>query len=206
MHASRSRATTPEATVLETHRLASKSPAARAQSAIIQMLAIVALLSAARLVHASPITYTLTPLTGVNGSQLTGTITVDDADNNGAIVGSEIVSWAFSSTDFVVFSFSSATPGAGSQCLGSPGGFSATPTTLSFNFGSVVANDPFANFFASATTVQLVETAQGGPDPVSWTGPGHSDRGHWPSNVFATAPGPVGVRTPTWTAIKLLYR
>jgi hypothetical protein len=206
MQASRLRGMTPDAAVIGTHGAASRSPSAKWRHLLLRLFAVVALLCVGRLVHASPIVYTLNPLVGINGSVLTGTITVDDADNNGAIVASEIVAWSFTSTGGVSFSFSSATAGAGSQCLGTPGGFSATPTTLSFNFGSVVPNDPFANFFVPGAVVQLEETAQGGPDPVNWSTGIVSDRGHWPTDVIATAPGPVGVRAQTWTDIKLLYR
>ena len=208
MQASRSRATTPDASVHETCSVSSRSPSEKSRCGITQAIAVVALSSVVSLAHASPTTYTLNPLIGVNGSMLTGTITIDDADNNGAIVASEIVAWSFTSTGVVSFSFSSGTLSAGSQCLGSPGGLSVTPTTLSFNFGSVVPNDPFVVFFSPGNAFELLETAQGGSESVVWNspGPGHVDRGHWPSNVIATAPEPVGVRARTWSEIKLLYR
>jgi len=208
MHASELRPMTPDAVVLETHGAARRSPLAMWRHSLLQLFAIVALLCVGRQVQASPIVYTLTTLVGINGSVLNGTITVDDADANGAIIASEVVAWAFTSTGSVNFSFSSATAGAGFNLLGTPGGVSATPTTLSFNFGSVVPNDPFMNFFApGGISLQFLETAQGGSDPVSWialTPPG--DRGHWPTNVFATASGPVGVKAQSWNQIKLLYR
>jgi hypothetical protein len=206
MQASGLRGMTPDAAVTEAHGAASQSHSAKWRRSLLRLFAMVAMLCVGRLVHASPIVYTLNPLLGVNGSLLNGTITVDDADNNGAIVASEIVAWSFTSSGAVSFSFSSATAGAGFQLLGTPGGVSATPTTLSFNFESVVPNDPFMDFFAPGVGVQLLETAQGGADPVSWSTGSVADRGHWPSDVIATASGPVGVRARTWTEIKRLYR
>ena len=153
----------------------------------IRTFTVLAVLSAAGLAHASPITYTLTPLTGVGGSQLTGTITVDDVDANSFIVSSEILAWSFQSTGSVSFSFDSPS-GGGFQCLGANGCFGATPTTLTFNFGSTTPNDPFAQFFSGTSVVQFLETAQGGADPVSWRADSFVvERGHYSSNVIATA-------------------
>ena len=198
---------TPDAGLIGTRGAAGHSATASGRHALLRGLAVAALLCVGLQAQASPVLYSLIPLTGINGSLLSGTITVDDADNNGAIIASEIVSWSFVSTGPVSFAFNSSTAGAGFQLLGTPGGVSATPTTLSFNFGSVVPNDPFMNFFAPGVAVQLLETAQGGADPVSWnTGVPPGDRGHWPTNVIATASGPVGISARTWTEIKRLYR
>jgi hypothetical protein len=205
MKASRSRELNPDALVFEMRSVTSKCRS-KTRSAVIHVLTFVALLGVARPAQASTIIYTLEPLTGMNGSILTGTITINDADNNGAIVGSEIVAWSFSSEGPVGFSFGSGSSGAGFQCLGSPGCFTATATTLAFNFGSTTPNNPFANFFVSGNALQFLETAQGGPNPVSWNAPASVDRGHWVDNVFATAPAPVSVTTQTWTQIKTRYR
>lgn len=152
----------------------------------IRTLMVVAVLSVAGLAHAAPITYTLTPLTGIGGSQLTGTITVDDVNANSLIDSSEILAWSFQSTGTVNFSFGSA---SGSfQCLGANGCFGATPTTLTFNFGSGILNDPFANFSSGVSVVNFVTTAQAGADPVSWRADSSTvDRGHYSSNVIATS-------------------
>src|ERR1700677_95115 len=153
-------------------------------------LALCAMLCALTAAHAQT-TYTFVSLTGTGGSALTGSITVDDANDDGYITSSEISAWSFQSTGLVSFSISSASPGANSQAIGTPGGFSVTPTTLSFNFQSTNANNPFATFAAGADSIQFEETAQGGANPVSWTsGPGHNDAGHYASDVVAAIPEP----------------
>lgn len=207
MHTSGLRGMRLATEVMGTHAAERRSLRANRTPSFLALIAMVAVLCVGGRVQASPVVYTLNTLTGINGSQLNGTITVNDADNNGAIVASEIVAWSFTSTGPITFAFSSATASAGFQLLSTPGSVSATPTELSFNFGSLVPNDPFMSFFAPGVSLQLLTSAQGGVDPVVWNqGVPPGERGHWPTNVIATASVPVEARSHTWAQIKRLYR
>lgn len=139
--------------------------------------------------QAEAIIYNFIPVTGINGSVFTGYITVNDADNNDWITAAEISLWSFTSTGLFNFSISSEDLGAQFQNIGTLGAFSVTPSTLSFDFGSTVANDPYANFQSDQYSIQFLITAQGGSNPVTWADANlaTSDSGHYASNVIATA-------------------
>ncbi len=114
--------------------------------------------------QAVPITYNLSFTDPPD--TLSGTITTDGTI--GPIHFANITAWSFTQLGpNVAFSINSADPGAGFQCLGTNGCFTATATTLSFNFGSLVPNDPFTNYFTPVGIVQFVEFAQGGSEPIS---------------------------------------
>jgi len=76
-------------------------------------LVFVALIGVSSPLRAMPIQYTLSQLTGIGGSLLNGSITVDDQDMDGLVVRTEITAWDFTSTGgSVAFSFLS---GSGSS-------------------------------------------------------------------------------------------
>ena len=75
-------------------------------------LVFVALIGMSGAVRAMPIQYTLNQFIGVGGSVLNGSITVDDQNMDGLIVGTEITAWDFTSVGSVAFSFLS---GSGSS-------------------------------------------------------------------------------------------
>jgi hypothetical protein len=75
-------------------------------------LVFVALIGVSSPLRAMPIQYTLSQFTGIGGSVLNGSITVDDQDMDGLVVRTEITAWDFTSTGSVAFSFLS---GSGSS-------------------------------------------------------------------------------------------
>lgn len=143
--------------------------------------------------QAGTVVYKFIPVTGIYGSVFTGSITANDADNNGWVTAAEISLWSFTSTGYVNFSISSADSDAQFQAIGTPGAFSVTSSTLSFDFGSTVPNNPFANFSSGQSTIEFLETEQGGSNPVTWSYFDHSnmtplnDSGQYASNLIATA-------------------
>ena len=137
------------------------------KSKLLGLLA-VGLLAGPIAVHAAPITYNLggfTPDPLNVSNSLFGTITTDGTI--GAIFGANITAWSFSVIGPNAFSLSSAEAGAGFQCLGTSGCFTSTATTLSFNFASLIPNDPFTNYQSNSGVVQFVTTAQGGMTSIT---------------------------------------
>ena len=103
--------------------------------------------------QAMPITYDLSFTNGTD--TLTGSITTDGTI--GPIFEANIIGWSFTDTGPSAFSMSSASPNF-IQCLGSSGCFTASPSTLTFDFGSTTQLDPEALFLATTTPLQgLVE-------------------------------------------------
>ena len=92
---------------------------------------------------------------------LAGMITTDGTI--GGIFAANIVAWSFTETGTAPHTLSSADAGSGYQCFGTSGCFTATATTLSFNFGTMIANDPFANFESLGSVVQFTATIQSAP-------------------------------------------
>jgi len=110
-------------------------------------------------VRAAPINYDLLYTSGAN--TLSGTIQTDGTIGN--IFAGNILSWTFTRTGGIApFSISSTDIGAGDQCLGATGCYSATATTLTFNFDSVIANDPFVTHQAAAGSLSIETSAQTG--------------------------------------------
>jgi hypothetical protein len=68
-------------------------------------LVFVALIGMSGPVRALPIQYTLSQFTGAGGSILNGSITADDLNMDGLIVGTEITAWDFTSVGSIAFSF-----------------------------------------------------------------------------------------------------
>jgi len=68
-------------------------------------LVFVALIGVSGPVRAMPIQYTLSQFIGTAGSVLNGSITVDDQNMDGLIVGTEITAWDFTSVGSIAFSF-----------------------------------------------------------------------------------------------------
>lgn len=102
--------------------------------------------------QAAPITYDLLSLT--NGMDtLTGSITTDGTI--GAISYANIMAWSFTDTGPAAFSMSSANPNF-YQCQGASGCFTASPSTLTFDFRSTTTLDPHALFLQASTPLQGV--------------------------------------------------
>lgn len=112
--------------------------------------------------HAASIIYNLSFTSAT--ATLTGTITTDGTI--GSIGAANITAWSFTQTGPNAFSLTSDAPGAYRQCIGANGCFTATATTLSFNFASTTANDPFSNYGSFGKTVQFAEYAQAAPISV----------------------------------------
>lgn len=110
-------------------------------------------------VRAAPISYDLLYTSGAN--TLSGTIQTDGTIGN--IFAGNILSWTFTQTGGIApFSISSSDIGAADQCLGTTGCYSATAATLTFNFDSVIANDPFATYQAGVVGITIAPAAQAG--------------------------------------------
>ena len=116
-----------------------------------------AMLTAGFAAHAVPVTYVLTPFVGAT-STLTGSITIDDANTDNAVVLSEITDWQFSSVGGAYnFDFGKmAGPGndnsAGTNCSGVGGAcFTIVAGELVFDFGSLDPTLPSASFTRVAT-------------------------------------------------------
>lgn len=127
------------------------------------IFALTATASLSTSVQAAPITYNLS-FTNLPNT-LSGTITTDGTI--GAIHFANITGWSFAVAGPSPFQMSSADLGAGFQCIGLSGCFTASATALSFNFGSLVPNDPFTNYQSNNGVVQFLEFAQGGAFPIS---------------------------------------
>ena len=166
---------------------------------VLSSLLLLAMCSAARAV---PITYDLGAFS--NGtSTLSGTLTTDGTI--GSIAAGNITAWSFTMTGANTLAISSSDAGAQSQCLGTSGCFTATLTTLSFNFASLTANDPFASFSSSVggvlSGVLFTPSFQG---PISANkGLGTTDFNP-SSNVIGTAPAPSPAPVPEPATLLLL--
>ena len=172
------------------------------KSKILGLLA-AGLLAGPMAAHAAPITYNLggfTPDPANPSNSLSGTITTDGTI--GAISAANITGWSFSISGPNAFSLSSAEATAQFQCLGTSGCFTATATTLLFDFASAVANDPFTNYQSDSGVVQFVSTAQGGTYSITANGSsGNAASRYAPtSDVIGTASVPV----PEPTTLALL--
>ncbi len=96
---------------------------------------------------AAPITYNLqfTPHSLINPTAvLTGTITTTGI--TGSIFAADILGWSFTQSVVAPFTAASTDAGSSTTCLGTSGCFSASLTSLYFNFSSVTNGDPFASF------------------------------------------------------------
>src|SRR6476469_11185406 len=103
--------------------------------------------------QAVPITYDLSFTNGTD--TLTGSITTDGTI--GGIFEANILAWSFTDTGPTAFSMSSASPNF-IQCQGAGGCFTASSSTLTFDFLSTTHLDPEALFLATTNPLQgLVE-------------------------------------------------
>jgi hypothetical protein len=109
------------------------------------------------LAQAAPTTYTLIPVVqGVD--QLTGSLTVDDADGNLKITPTEITAWAFTAVGPVAFSISSAASNAATICsvAGGVPCMTVVGPALVFDFDSTsTSNGPSMSFSNGASQVQF---------------------------------------------------
>ena len=105
---------------------------------------IVVLLGVSSPVRAMPIQYNLLPFTGIFGSQLNGSITVND-DGDGQVIGSEITAWSFTSNVGGGFAIGSGDATAGFSCSDTiaAGCFSISGNSLQMDFRS---SSPSASF------------------------------------------------------------
>lgn len=128
----------------------------------VSSLAVGIFLAMSSLASATPITYNLsfTPDAANPTAVLTGTITTDGTI--GSIFAADITGWSFTETVVDPFTIASSDVGASFLCVGSSGCFSATATTLSFNFSSVVSGDPAAEFVSPGFFVFFSDVADGG--------------------------------------------
>ena len=101
--------------------------------------------------QAIPITYDLNFTNGTD--TLTGSITTDGTI--GGIFEANIVAWSFTDTGPAAFDMSSAGTNF-IQCQGAGGCFTASPSTLTFDFLSTTPLDPHALFLATSTPLQGV--------------------------------------------------
>jgi hypothetical protein len=173
------------------------------KSRTLRLIAVGLFSAMASVAQALPITYDLVNFT--NGTDtLTGSITTDGTI--GGIFNANVLAWSFTDTGPLAFSISSANPNV-FQCKGSAGCFTASPSTLAFNFlATTDPNDPFALFIAATTPLQGLITfanALGSPDAIgriavtafnptfgSWSVDGP------PNGVFAIGGGATSVPEP----------
>lgn len=87
-------------------------------------------------------------------SELAGTITTNGVI--GGVTASDILGWSFSLTGVPGSSLSSTDAGASYQCIGTSGCFTATPSTLTFDFLSGTPNDPYAVFQSGSLGVRFL--------------------------------------------------
>jgi hypothetical protein len=113
------------------------------------LLAVGLISAMAAVAQAAPITYALSFTNGTD--TLTGSITTDGTI--GALFQANIISWSFTDTGPSAFSMDSADPNF-TQCLGTAGCFTASPSTLTFDFLSTTPSDPLALFLATTTPLQ----------------------------------------------------
>jgi hypothetical protein len=117
---------------------------------------------AASVVSATPITYELIPVNGAQGSTLTGSVTTDGT--LGSVLLADILDWSFTSTGALAFSIDKSSPGSSTTCLAAlTGCFTATPASLSFDFGSPSIFGPSATFKLGNTMVNFFDS----PEAVS---------------------------------------
>ena len=123
----------------------------------IRGLLLAGLLATAGLAQAAPATYTLIPV--VQGAdQLTGSLTVDDADGNLQITPVEITGWAFTAVGPVSFNIASGAVGAATICAVAGGVpcMTVAGSTLVFDFDSIsTSNGPSMSFSNGASQVQF---------------------------------------------------
>jgi hypothetical protein len=103
------------------------------------------IVGACSVAQASPITYNLffTPAPFNPTAVLSGTLTTDGTI--GAIYAGNILDWSFSHSGpgYGTFAIGMSDATSSTTCLGAGGCLTASPTLLSFNFGSLVSDDPY---------------------------------------------------------------
>ena len=117
-------------------------------------LVFVALIGVSSPLRAMPIQYTLSQFTGIGGSVLNGSITVDDQDMDGEVTSLEITAWDFMSTGKVDFIFSNKGVGSDLICDGDKGACFAIganslligTATPDLGFSLAFFNDPVASY------------------------------------------------------------
>ena len=107
---------------------------------VISAAILVGLMVVCGLVRANPVTYNLIPIQGMH-SQLTGSITIDDADMNGHLVKSEVTGYSFISAGAISFAFSR-TSSDNLICTGILGCFAVMNGGLYFDFSSQTPGGP----------------------------------------------------------------
>ena len=128
-------------------------------------LTIVVLFSMSSAVRAIPNQYTLPGFTGLNGSVLNGSITVDDMDMDARIFANEITAWSFTSNLGVGFSFGSGDVGSEifvGACL--VGCFSVNGSSLILDVSTI--ENPRTNFwFTTGNNTVVFSESEGGLSP-----------------------------------------
>ena len=128
-------------------------------------LMIVVLFSMSSPVRAIPIQYTLPGFTGLNGSVLTGFITVDDLDMDARVFANEITAWSFTSNLGVGFSLGSGDVGSEifvGGCL--VGCFRVNGSSLILDVSTI--ENPRTNFgFTTGNNTIVFTESEGGLSP-----------------------------------------
>ncbi|HXQ20568.1 MAG TPA: PEP-CTERM sorting domain-containing protein [Candidatus Acidoferrales bacterium] len=135
------------------------------KSKILAMCA-VALMGCSVIAQAVTITYGLSFTNGTD--TLTGSITTDGATG---VHATDVSAWAFAVTGPDAFSISSTDVGAAFVCVGPTGCFTATATTLSFDFENTNTSDPYyVEFESSNGDVGFRDASVSGEAPLSAVG------------------------------------